>query len=464
MSFQKYLFRSPCTVHPLPYFKPSKVMATIKLYAKNTLIVTLSFLTISLFSISCKNIKKSESTTESASSNLDIPPLFDRKGELSKASEWDKTKTKVAELNKKLEKNPNDIKVRLQIAMIYLSEARITGEHPYYYPAVLKILDGILYLDPNNFEATTFKASVKMSQHQFAEAKILAEKAQKINPANAYVYGVLVDANVELGNYEEAVKMSDKMQQLKPSLESYSRASYLREIYGDFKGSIEAMKMAVQAGLPGSEPFCWSKNTLGQLYQTTGQMQAAIQQYDDILVVRPSYAFADRGQAQVLKEAKQYDKALEILEKAAKIMPEFSFHEEMADIYALQGDKEKAMNKYEEVAKMLDEDAKSGHAVDLELCKLYTKTGQFDLALKHGMIEFKNRPKNIDVNHALAWVYFNQKDYKKAQEHISVALRTGSQNPELLQEAAKIELALGNSTAGNRLIAQAKKANPKFVL
>ena len=439
-------------------------MATIKHYAKNTLIITLSLLIISLFSISCKNTNKSESASESASANLEIPPLFDRKGELSKASEWDKTKAKVAELNKKLEKNPNDIKVRLQIVTIYLAEARITGEHPYYYPAVLKILDGILYLDPNNFEATTYKASVKMSQHQFAEAKVLATKAQKINPANAYVYGVLVDANVELGNYEEAVKMSDKMQQLKPSLESYSRASYLREIYGDYKGSIEAMKMAVQAGLPGSEPFCWSKNTLGQLYQTTGQMQAAQQQYDDIMVVRPSYAFANRGQAQVLKDAKQYDKALEVLEKAAKIMPEFSFHEEMADIYALQGNKEKAMKKYEEVAKMLDEDAQSGHAVDLELCKLYIKTGQMDLAMKYGLIEYKKRPKNIDVNHALATVYFNQKDYKKAQEHVSVALRTGSQNPELLQQAAKIELALGNNAAGNRLIAQAKKANPKFVL
>jgi tetratricopeptide (TPR) repeat protein len=439
-------------------------MATITIYAKKTILFFFSLLTIALISQSCSSSKKSENATENSSNNLEIPALFDRKGELAKATEWEKTKAKVAELNKKLEKDPNDTKVRLQIAMIYLSEARITGEHPYYYPAVLRILDGILYLDPNNFEATTFKASVKMSQHQFAEAKVLAEKAQKINPANAYVYGVLVDANVELGNYEEAVKMSDKMQQLKPSLESYSRASYLREIYGDFKGSIAAMKLAVQAGLPGSEPFCWSKNTLGQLYQTTGMMKEAGQQYDDILVVRPSYAFAERGQAQVLKDAKQYDKALAILEKAAKIMPEFSFHEEMADIYTLQGDKEKATKKYEEVVEMLDQDAKSGHAVDLELCKLYTKTGQYDLALKHGLIEYKNRPKNIDVNHALAWVYFNQKDYKKAQEHVMVAMRTGSQNPELLQEAAKIELALGNNTEGNKLIAQAKKANPKFVL
>ncbi len=398
---------------------------------------------------SCTKTQKSDtSTAQSGSSNLEIPALFERKGDLAKAIEWQKTREKVDELKKKLAKDPNDIKVRLQIATIYLSEARITGEHPYYYPAVLKILDGVLYLSPNNFEATTFKASVKMSQHQFAEARTLAEAARKINPDNAYVYGVLVDANVELGFYKDAIAMSDKMQALKPSLESYSRASYLREIYGDFVGSISAMKLAVEAGMPGSEPFCWSKKTLGHLYESTGELNKAQQQYDDILLVRPSYAFAYGGQARILKVNKQYDKALLILDKAAKIMPEFSFHEEMAEIYDLQGNHEKALDKYEEVAKMLDQDAKSGHAVDLELCKLYTKSGKMDLAMKHGLIEYKKRPRNIDVNHALAVVAFKLNNFKKAKEYILVALSTGSKDPELLKDASKIDRTLANSQFG----------------
>jgi tetratricopeptide (TPR) repeat protein len=408
--------------------------------------------------ISCTKTQKTDSSTaQNGSSNLEIPALFERTGDLAKAQEWQKTREKVDELKKKLEKDPNDVKVRLQIATIYLSEARITGEHPYYYPAVLKILDGVLYLNPNNFEATTYKSSVKMSQHQFAEARNLAEAARKINPDNAYVYGVLVDANVELGYYKEAVAMSDKMQAMKPSLESYSRASYLREIYGDFKGSISAMKLAVEAGMPGSEPFCWSKKTLGHLYESTGELEKAQQQYDDILVVRPSYAFAYGGKATILKEKKQYDKALEMLDKAAKIMPEFSFHEEMAEIYDLQGNHEKALNKYEEVALMLDEDAKSGHAVDLELCKLYTKAGKMDLAIKHGLIEYKKRPRNIDVNHAMAVVAFKSNDFKKAKEYISVAMSTGSKDPELLMNAGKIDRSLANGQYGYEPIVVAKK-------
>ena len=418
----------------------------------------LFMLMISVAQFSCTKTQKSEnSTAQNGSSNLEIPALFERTGDLAKAQEWQKTREKVDELKKKLAKDPNDVKVRLQIATIYLSEARITGEHPYYYPAVLKILDGVLYLNPNNFEATTYKSSVKMSQHQFSEARDLAEAARKINPSNAYVYGVLVDANVELGDYKQAIAMSDKMQALKPSLESYSRASYLREIYGDFEGSISAMKLAVEAGMPGSEPFCWSKKTLGHLYESTGELDKAQQQYDDILVVRPSYAFAYGGQARILKEKKQYDKALEMLDKAAKIMPEFSFHEEMAEIYDLQGNHEKALAKYEEVALMLDEDAKSGHAVDLELCKLYTKAGKMDLALKHGLIEYKKRPRNIDVNHAMAVVAFKSNDFKKAKEYISVAMSTGSKDPELLMDAGKINKGLAITQFGQKPIVVANR-------
>lgn len=411
---------------------------------------TIQFFTLlaAFFCLASCSQKPAQQTT---ASTTELPSLFVRQGELAKAAEWPKTQQKVEELKLQIAKKPNDVKPRLQMVVIYLSEARVTGEHPYYYPAILGMLDKVLTIDPKNFEANVFRSSVLMSQHQFAEAKVVAEKARQINPNNAYVYGILVDANVELGNYDEAVKMSDKMQALKPSLESYSRASYLREIYGDYPGAIEAMALAVQAGLPGSEARSWSQNTLGHLYETTGQLAKAEAQYNEILAMRPSYAFAMGGLASVQKARKEYDKALATLEKAAAVMPEFSFHEEMAEIYALQGNRAKADQKYVAVAQMLDEDARSGHRVDLELCKLYTKAGKPDQALKYGLNELAKRPQNIDVNHALAAVYAQKKDFVKAQEHIRVALRTGSKDPELLEQANTIQLALGGSVKSKKL-------------
>jgi tetratricopeptide (TPR) repeat protein len=387
--------------------------------------------------MSCQSTATTTLVEPTTSSKL--PALFERTGELASAVEWPKTKAKVQELMTRIEAEPTNTKARLQLATIYITEARITGEHPYYYPAIHTILDGVLQIDPQNFEGTVLKSSVLMSQHRFKEALQTAERAKTINPNEAYVYGILVDANVELGNYDAAIAASDKMQALKPSLESYSRASYLREIFGDYKGAIDAMTLAAQAGLPGSEPQCWSLKTLAELYRHVGNINQAEFQYKKILAMRPSYAFAISGLASIESERKHYDAALALLDTAASIMPEFSFYEQKADIYALQGQTEKASQTYAQVKTMLDEDAKSGHAVDLELARLYIKTNQLDLAKKHAMIEYAIRPNNIDVNKELAWITFKENNIAKAKQYLEVAKKTGSKDPELSARAAIIE-------------------------
>ncbi len=370
---------------------------------------------------------------------LQIPDLLERKGELATAAEWKKTQDKTAELKAKLAVNPEDLKTRLQLATIFITEQRITGEHHYYYPAIEKILNGVLSIDAKNFEATVYKASLRMSQHQFADAKKIAEEAKNINPNNAYVYGILVDANVELGNYEEAIAMSDKMQALKPSLEAYSRASYLREIYGDYPGAIAAMKLAVQAGLPGSEPQCWSRNVLGDLYLNTGKPAEAKSTFEENLYMRPSYAPSMAGLAKVEAKMKNYARAIALLDSANAIMPQSSFQEQKADVYAAMGDTKKAMDKYAEVQKQLIKDASTpGHSVSLELSRSFIKTNQWDSAKKYAMMEYTIRPKNIDVNNELAWIAYSQNEYGKAKTYLQTALSTNSKNPELLQRAAAI--------------------------
>src|SRR6188472_100346 len=143
--------------------------------------------------------------------------------------------------------------------------------------------------EPGNFEALTLKSLLYMSQHHFAEGLHIAEKAQKINPYNALIYGMLVDGNVELGNYPAAVENSDKMDSIRPDLRSYARISYLREIYGDYPGAIEAMKLAVDAGAPGDESTEWSRVHLGQLYENTGDLENAAMNYNIALEERPGY-------------------------------------------------------------------------------------------------------------------------------------------------------------------------------
>jgi len=396
-------------------------------------------LTLTTTISSCNNSEAKLKAYISDQNPMDIPNLLERKGELATAAEWEKTKQKVDELKAKVAAKPEDVKTRLQLATIFITEQRITGEHHFYYPAIEKILNGVLSIDPKNFEANVYKASLRMSQHQFADAKKIAEEAKNINPNNAYVYGILVDANVELGNYEEAIAMSDKMQALKPSLESYSRASYLREIYGDYPGAIAAMKLAVQAGLPGSEPQSWSRNVLGDLYLNTGKLQEAKSTFEENLYLRPSYAPGMAGLAKVETKMKNYTRALALLDSANAIMPQSSFDEQKADVYLAMGNTQKAMDAYSAVQKLLITDANSGHhSVSLELAKAFEKTSQWDSAKKYAMMEFKIRPKNIDVTNELAWIAYSQGDFEKAKDFLKTALSTGSKNPELLQRTLVI--------------------------
>lgn len=387
-------------------------------------------------------------------------PLKERNEFLAKSEDWPGVKMKVAQLFKSILADSNDLKSKLMLAQTYMQEARITGDHPYYYPATLKILEDVIRKDNANFEAMAFKASVLLSLHHFKEALEVGNKALTINRNNGFIYGVLVDANVELGNYEEAVKMSDLMQSIRPGLESYSRASYLREIYGDNQGSIEAMKLAFEAGLPGTEEASWAGNTLCHLYENTGNLKAAEDISRIVLQQRPSYAFATAALGRIALANNNVKKAIQLFDSAIMMMPEVSFYECKAKALAVSGDKQGSEKVYKEILNMLKEDAESGHFVDMELAWVYLELGDTKNAMKYAKTEYDRRPLNLDVNHTMAWVSYTMGDFDQAKKYIDVAMRMGTKDAELLKNAGWIEQAIGNADLSKKYLAMASKINP----
>src|SRR5580658_3523052 len=216
--------------------------------------------------------------------------LLDRKGAVGDSREWQLTRNYTTSLLQSLKKNPSDVKSSLALVAIFIQEARVTGNYVYYDKAAMKYVNNVLRTDSTNFDALTFKALIYLSQHHFADGLAIAEKARGLNPYNSFIYGMVVDGNVEMGNYDSAVANSDRMVSIRPDLKSYSRISYLREIHGDYPGAIEAMKMAVSAGYPGSEECEWTRIQLGHLYECTGDLKRAEMHYTIALDERPDYA------------------------------------------------------------------------------------------------------------------------------------------------------------------------------
>jgi tetratricopeptide (TPR) repeat protein len=369
--------------------------------------------------------------------------LKERKGAAATNSEWDKTRKTAAYYTEAARKDPLNSKAFLALASIFIQESRITGDYLYYDPAAMSCVEHVLAGDPENFEALTIKALIHMSQHHFADGIAVAEKAQKINPYNAFVYGILVDGNVEMGNYSKAVEYSDKMVSIRPDLRSYSRISYLREIHGDNEGAIEAMKLAVEAGAAGDEPTEWARVHLGQLYENINDLKSGEICYRNSLEERPGYAYALAGLSHIAKAKKDYKSAIQLLEDAEKAMTNVSFKEELINLYREDGNNNKAdklaneaIAEMEEAARKAADDPNAGHYTDKELAMAYLEVKDFDNALKHALMEYHRRPLNIDVNETVGWVYYNMGDYQKAMPYMQAAMKTKSKNPVLMHRIA----------------------------
>lgn len=396
-----------------------------------------------------------------------LPALKDRRGDLAVGGEWLNAKAAMEGLQAKIRANPNDQKSRLLLSQAYMQEGRVTGDHPYYDGAAMVLLEEVLQAEPENFEALCCKASLCLTQHHFAQGLGIAQQAQKINPNSGYVYGLLTDANVEMGHYDEAVKMADKMNALRPDLPAYARVSYLREIYGNVPGAIQAMDMAAKAGYIGMEQTEWTRVALGHLYEVSGDTARARGYYGMALAARPGYAYALAGLGRMAAAKKDYPTAIKLYQQARITVKDYAFTDELTDLYRLNGQAGESQKMAAEsidmlasAAKEADSNEQMGHYADRELAYAYLKTNELDKALEHAKIEYARRPDNIDVNETMAWVLYKKGEYIEAQKYMQVARRTGSQNPVLLCRAGLILSKTGKLAEGQALIEKSLKTAP----
>lgn len=437
-----------------------------------TLLASLCLLGLTWFYVGCGDSPQQQQATLNptpvvrtvANGQVTIPKLLPRHEQIGTAKEQETMTQTYHQLVQTIAADPTDYRSRIKLAQVYMVEARATGEHGHYYPATLTVLDEILAAHPPQdvvFATKSLKASVMLSLHEFQQAKVLAESAIALNGHNALIYGSLVDAHVELGNYEEAVKMADKMVSMRPDLRSYSRISYLREIHGDMPGAIKAMKMAIQAGYPGYEDRAWCRLTLGDLYQSLGQLDSAKLQYDLALAERPAYPFAKAARAQVYEKQGKLQMAENELRAAIETIPEVGFYEQLAGLYQATERFAESQDLIADIMAMLADDEAAGHRMGMAYASVYLHlVGNLDKAFAYAQAEYERRPRNIEVNRLMAEILYQQGHTEAARQYVEEAMRTGSQDPELLCTAGVIYAALDQADKGQPLIEQSFALNP----
>jgi len=389
------------------------------------------------------------------------------RGGQSNNPEWTAAKKNTDNLLAKIKMNPADTKSLLALANAYIVEARASGNIAYYDKAAYKTIENVLQQDQYNYEALMLKALLQLSQHHFADGLATAKTAEAANNNNAFVYGLLVDANVEIGNYDAALDAANKMVSIRPDLRSYSRIAYLREIYGDYPGAIDAMKLAVAAGIPGEEATEWCRTQLGRLYENRGEVDNAKFQYDLSVAARPGYAYALAGLARLEAFEKKYDSAVYYYLLAQSVISDIGVKENLAVAYGNAGNAAKAATLNKEVIEEMKKNAQQniddpamGHYSDKELAYAYLQNNDYDKALEHALAEYNRRPKNIDVNETMAWVYYKRNEIAKALPYVAAATITHSMNPVLLCTAGLVYTKTGDAVKGKKMLSLGLKHNP----
>ena len=358
-----------------------------------------------------------------------------------------------------IRRNPEAVKNYVELAQLFLQEARVTGNHHEYIENAQHLLEEALSREPHNAEAMITKASLLMTLHRFQQANDLAEKVTAMYPYHAFSYGVLCDALVELGEYDEAVRACDRMLEIRPDLRSYSRASYLRELHGDVQGARAAMTMAANAGVWGQENRAWALYNLGNLYLHDGQVDTAEFIYNGILEERPGYSYALSGLAHVHLARGENQEAIQLLNKPWVSTRDHVFLEQLADAYKAAGDEAKASEMAALVLEAYEHHREDGWNTEREYA-MFCANHEINLpeALERAKREYDRRPNNIDVEDTYAWVLYKNGRAEEAMDHIERAMRLNTRIPNITYHAGMIYYALGKYEQAREKLQQAVRS------
>jgi tetratricopeptide (TPR) repeat protein len=326
-----------------------------------------------------------------------------------------------------------------ELALAFARRARETSDTAYYDKAEQAIAKS-LELTPRNFEALKMRTWVLLGKHEFQKALELAQSLNKQVPDDLLVYGFLTDANAELGNYKEAEEACQWMLDLRPgNIPAFTRAAYLRELFGDIEGAIELMTAAYHRTPPAeTEDRAWILTQLGHLELMRGRADNAEPLLQEALASFPNYHYALANLAKVRSTQKRYAEAADLLKRryAAAPHPEnlYSLAEEL-ERAGRRGEATQAFSDFE--ARALKESTGWDNA-NRELVFYYADhAGKPAEALRIAEMEVARR-KDVYTLDAYAWALHVNDRHGEAREYMNRALAVGTKDPAVQSRAALV--------------------------
>ncbi len=361
--------------------------------------------------------------------------LFDVKGDAAVDVDLRALQGRVRQLPRK-----HDLWVLLGEA--WVQKARQSFDAGYYLhaDAAAKVA---LAVEPGSRIARQLRGLVLLNNHDFKGARDLALALTKEQGADPMAWGVLADAQLELGDVGAAADAADAMMDQKPNLPSYARVSYLNWLNGNVPASLESIRLAIDAGAgqKNREPSAWVLVEASTIFWHEGDVAGAIAGCDRALQEVPEHPAALALKARALLDQGKLSEARPLAERSLQLVPLVDTARLVADIAVAQGDVDAAAKA---IAKAKD----TGNAHDGRgLALLLAERGEdLDRALQL-ITEDKKSRGGVYSDDVESVVLFKLGRLSEARAASDKALALHTRDRRLLQHAADIRAAQKDPTS-----------------
>ena len=370
----------------------------------------------------------------------------------------------VAALETRIQQRPNDGDAVVQLANLLIRVQRVDSDPAAAINAEQRLRD-FLARTPDHYEAQRALGPVLLSQHRFRDAMREANRAIAMDARDAFNYGVMGDAHLELGEYDEAFAAFDRMGALRPGPAAYARIAYALEMKGDLDGALEQMRMAAEGtSAHDAEGQAWHYAQLGNLLLQRGRLGDARREFERAAFTFPEHPYAMAGLARVKISERDYTGALAMYERmlASAPSPELAFV--IGDLHARLGRPERAENMYVEGERL----ERAGWATEepqpQALARFLAERGRKISEAVALAEEAAAKRRDLHTMDALAWSYYKAGRLQDARRASDQATRTGTRDARILYHAAMIRRMAGDTTGAQSLLDRAASPLPDVAL
>jgi tetratricopeptide (TPR) repeat protein len=376
------------------------------------------------------------------------------------ASSTDQLSAAIERAQERLRRIPGDYVTWAALGSAYLEQARITADPTFYEKAEGALRRSLAERPDDNPDALAGLGALANSLHDFAEARDLARQAIELNRYDADAFGVLADAETQLGNAGAATEAVQEMLDLRPGLPAYARASYDLEQHGRVDEARSLMENALAAAFdPADMAFCHYQ--LGELAFNAGDIDEAEAQYRAGTAVAPTYLPLRQGLAKVAAARGDLPAAIAGYAELTAAAPTPDNLLPYAALLRAAGRPAEAADQLALAEAAHELFAASGGADDLTGAQLAIAQDDPEEALRLAKREWKQR-EFADVADTLAWaLHLNDRD-EEALEYAQRAGELGARNAEYAYHLGMIQLGLGDREAAREALARALEINPYF--